>query len=108
MKKVTEQDFRKEEFIGKDPEDYEFRPDGAIVRKDRWEKGVKSVAYILGFNMRDGFEIDDVIAEVELVKGLPHISDIPVEAISNASKVLVTIRPQDIMAIEAFLKRLAR
>jgi len=37
MRSVTENNFRKEEFKGKDPLGYEFREDGAIVRKDRWE-----------------------------------------------------------------------
>jgi len=30
---VTERDFRKPEFADADPNDYEFRADGAVVRK---------------------------------------------------------------------------
>jgi len=62
MRKVTEMDFRKEEFINKNPEDYEFREDGEIVRKDRWKTGLLNISHILGFQ---NFEIQDVI---ELVR----------------------------------------
>ena len=37
---VTEEDFRMPEFRGAKVEDYEFRKDGKIVRKDRWERGI--------------------------------------------------------------------
>jgi len=55
---VTENDFRKDEFKDKDPEDYEFRDDGVIVRKDRWQMGMLNIAAIL--NLRD-FEIENVV-----------------------------------------------
>lgn len=65
--KVTEQDFRKPEFVGKNPEDYERRPDGKIVRKDRWKKFAHSVASDVGMNLID-FELADVKSKVrELV-----------------------------------------
>lgn len=62
-KKVTEQDFRLPEFRDADPEDYEFRDDGKVVRKDRWKTGMHSVASAMGFP-RGGFEIDDVVEAV--------------------------------------------
>jgi hypothetical protein len=34
-REVTEQDFRMPQFVGKNPDDYEFQKDGTIVRKDR-------------------------------------------------------------------------
>lgn len=64
MREVTERDFRKPEFMDADPKDYEFRADGAIVRKDRWEVGMRNIASRAGFNMRDGFEIPDVVDRV--------------------------------------------
>ena len=58
--KVTEQDFRKPEFVGADPEDYEFRQDGSVVRKDRWEQGIRSIASTLTECARE-FEIDNLV-----------------------------------------------
>ena len=62
-RKVTEQDFRCPEFRDANPDDYEFRADGKIVRKDRWEQGVRSIVSILGMS-RNEFEIDDVVIRV--------------------------------------------
>lgn len=62
MKTVTERDFRRDEFKDSKPEDYEFRDDGVIVRKDRWEHGMRAIASILGVS-RD-FEIVEIVAEV--------------------------------------------
>lgn len=59
MRQVTERDFRKPEFIDANVEDYEIRDDGAIVRKDRWEMGIRRLASMLG-NSRD-FEIPDIL-----------------------------------------------
>jgi hypothetical protein len=62
---VIEDDFRMEEFRDAKPEDYEFRePDGKLVRKDRWERGIRKMASILNMNGRSGFEIEDVIKRV--------------------------------------------
>jgi len=73
-REVTEMDFRKEEFINKNPEDYEFRDDGAIVRKDRWQIGMLNIASILG--LKD-FEISDV---VEIVRELKYEKDLTEES----------------------------
>lgn len=61
--KVTEQDFRKPEFVDKNPDDYERRGDGVIVRKDRWENFAHSVVSMVDMNNRD-FELDDVSTKV--------------------------------------------
>lgn len=55
---VTEFDLRSPEFKHPSikPEDYEFRADGRIVRKDRWEQFVHGVADLFGCS-RD-FELD--------------------------------------------------
>jgi hypothetical protein len=66
MKAVTEQDLRAPEFKEGTPEDYEFRADGKIVRKDRWEKGIRDIVGALGM-VRDEFEIEDVVTKVRVM-----------------------------------------
>lgn len=73
---VTERDLRLPEFRDSNPDDLEFRPDGKIVRKDRWEVGMRHIAEILGFDAREGFEIEDVIRgvrELTLIKSVQPI-----------------------------------
>lgn len=64
VREVTEKDFRMPEFRDADPKDYEFRQDGKIVRKDRWEQAIREIAGLLDMSRRD-FEIDDVVNAVE-------------------------------------------
>lgn len=66
-RQVTEMDFRKPEFRHEKVEDYEFRDDGAIVRKDRWVSGMRQISSIMG--NRGGFEIEDVVSQVLTLKG---------------------------------------
>lgn len=75
---VTEKDFRMPEFRDEKVEDYEFRDDGKIVRKDRWEMGIHSIRNRLaeaGVESVKGreFEIKDVIEAVSMLiqKALP-------------------------------------
>jgi hypothetical protein len=65
---VTEKDFRKPEYRDASPDDYEFRSDGAIVRKDRWETGMHQVASLVG-PTRGGYEIDEVVEKVRILAG---------------------------------------
>ncbi|MFZ6748528.1 hypothetical protein [Undibacterium sp. Ren11W] len=68
---VTEEDFRMPEFRGMEPEDYEFRADGKVVRKDRWETAIRSIWFALGDGRRE-FEIVDVVGAVHaLVANIP-------------------------------------
>lgn len=60
---VTELDFRMPEFRDAKVEDYEFRPDGKLVRKDRWETAVQSIRSIMGISARS-FEIPEVVDAV--------------------------------------------
>lgn len=60
---VTERDFRMPEFRDADPKDYEFRADGKVVRKDRWENGIHSIRAALGDGRRE-FEIPEIVAAV--------------------------------------------
>ena len=62
-RQVTERDFRQPEFYHAKPEDYEFRKDGKIVRKDRWETGIRKIVGILEMSRGD-FEIEDVVKAV--------------------------------------------
>lgn len=72
MRAVTEEDFRLPEFRGKDPKDYEFRPDGKVVRKDRWETAIRSIRDALGDDDRREFEIADIVGCVKaLVATIP-------------------------------------
>jgi len=70
---VTERDFRKEEFKYADPEDYEFRGDGQIVRKDRWEKGIRSIYSLLSGTGAGEFEIVNLVEAIEwLLEQIPN------------------------------------
>ena len=62
-REVTEKDFRMPEYRDAKVEDYEFRADGQLVRKDRWEQGIQSIRFLVGINGRE-FEIPDVIDAV--------------------------------------------
>lgn len=63
-REVTEQDFRKPEFRGAKTEDYEFREDGKVVRKDRWRTGIFMIRQALGDRRRE-FEIEDIVGAIE-------------------------------------------
>ncbi|MFC4161972.1 hypothetical protein [Chitinimonas lacunae] len=63
-REVTEADFRLPEYRHARPEDYEFRRDGKLVRKDRWETGLRNIVNALGW-CRDTFEIEDVVDAVQ-------------------------------------------
>lgn len=71
---VTERDFRSPEFRDADPADYEFREDGAIVRKDRWESGIRRIKSIV-LPRRGEFEIAELVEAVENLKGHWHDAD---------------------------------
>ena len=88
---VTEFDLRAEEFKRRDikPEDYEFRSDGKIVRKDRWINAIHRIQGIVGPAGHE-FEIDDVV-------GLGFVSisdadDLPLRHVDPASRDADTAR----------------
>lgn len=60
---VRELDLRHPDFARGEPDDYEFRDDGKIVRKDRWEMGIRQIASELGMS-RQSWEISEVIDAV--------------------------------------------
>lgn len=61
---VNDRDFRLPEFRDARPEDYEFRADGKLVRKDRWETGLQSIRFLVGLDGRE-FEISAVVDRVK-------------------------------------------
>ena len=63
MREVTAYDFIMPEFRGADPKDYEFRADGKIVRKDRWETAMRTITCIVGAGGHD-FELEDIVEAV--------------------------------------------
>lgn len=88
MRTVTERDFRLPEFADADPKDYEFRADGKLVRKDRWEKGIVRICSIVGLNVRN-FEIEDVIQQVEaFVAAAPPV---PLESVEEKVEALTDL-----------------
>lgn len=62
-REVTERDFRSPEFWDAKVEDYEFRNDGKLVRKDRWECAIGSIRVMVGVSSRE-FEIPAVVEAV--------------------------------------------
>lgn len=64
IRTVREADFRMPEFRDANTEDYEFRADGKLVRKDRWEKAVSTIRHLVGVDGRD-YEISEIIDAVE-------------------------------------------
>lgn len=65
-REVTERDFRMPEFMDARTEDYEFRDDGKLVRKDRWERGIHTIRSLVGMNGRE-FEIPEVVQAVRVL-----------------------------------------
>ncbi len=66
---VTERDLRMPEFRDVSPEELEFRADGCIVRRDRWQRGIQRMVDILSeynpkVNTRQ-FEIPEALALLE-------------------------------------------
>ena len=69
-KVVTERDFRLPEYRDAKVEDYEFRKDGKLVRKDRWETAVRNIAYELDF--RGEWEIHEIMEKIEELVHCPY------------------------------------
>lgn len=70
-----ERDLRMPEFRDANLEDLEFRDDGKVVRKDRWETGIRKIRDALGDHRRN-FEISDVVQAVNaLVATFPDLPD---------------------------------
>jgi hypothetical protein len=68
-RKVTERDLRMPEFRDAEPDELEFRGDGKVVRKDRWETAVQSIRRHVGISSRADFEIGEVVDRVKDLVG---------------------------------------
>lgn len=79
-RQVTEADFRLPQFRDAKPEDYEFRADGRLVRKDRWEKACRDIASLMGYSSRDGFELDWLAYSVGVLVNAAKAAGIDVPA----------------------------
>ena len=66
-REVTERDFRAPEYRDAKVEDYEFRSDGALVRKDRWEMAIHKIRDLCGLGGRREFEIPEVVEAVRAI-----------------------------------------
>lgn len=62
-REVTERDFRAPDYLDARVEDYEWREDDKLVRKDRWITGIRHIASAMGSSRE--YEIPDVVADVE-------------------------------------------
>jgi hypothetical protein len=62
MREVTEDDLRMPEFRGVNLDQLEFREDGAIVRKDRWETAVRRVANLVAEYDRE-FDVQNTTSQ---------------------------------------------
>lgn len=60
IRQANTNDFMKPEFVGKKTEDYEVRDDGSVVRKDRWEMGIRSIGCAL--SIQSDWEVSEVVA----------------------------------------------
>jgi len=67
-RKVTERDLRAPEFQDCEPEDMEWRADGTLARKDRWEQGMRTIASIVGIGVRGKWEIAEVVEAVKKLR----------------------------------------
>lgn len=69
-RQVTERDIRIPEFQDAKLEDLEFRDDGKVVRKDRWETGIRRIVSLVSQSEKSDliprdWEIGDVVDAVD-------------------------------------------
>lgn len=92
---VREEDFRQPEYKSAKVEDYEFRQDGKIVRKDRWEVAVHTIRGLLDRSSRD-FEISEVVDAVEsMIARQEEMGIFPEQTDPPADGCVCRIRLQD-------------
>lgn len=63
QREVTERDFRAPEYLDAKVDEYEWREDGKLVRKDRWITGIRQI--VSAVRVKRDYEIPDVVAAVE-------------------------------------------
>jgi hypothetical protein len=104
---ITERDLRDPRFADCEISDLERREDGAIVRRDRWERGIRSIAAMVGFTPRQEFEVIEVVDRVAQISTHHVATAHTMRALAEAAKnyaVCVTNRlrclPANSAAIE--------
>lgn len=69
-RKVTERDLRLPEFRDiENLDELEFRDDGKVVRKDRWQQAITAIVGAIGWARRE-YELPEVVEQVR-----QHVSD---------------------------------
>lgn len=97
---VTERDLRAPEFRDCEPEDMEWRADGTLARKDRWEVGIRQIAGILTDDPGDlAAQIRDEDAVRDLAELIFHAD--PDMEVALAKLVTSTITPAVTHALRA-------
>jgi len=91
-REVTERDLRAAEYSDGRPDEYEFRSDGKIVRKDRFQRGMRDIAAIV-FGCGHDYEIVDVIKAIHSLHGvrLAAALDMALDVFESEPKALEAI-----------------
>lgn len=71
-REVIERDLRAPAYREGNPDEYEFRSDGKIVRKDRFQSGMRDIAAIV-FGCGHDYEIADVIKAIHRLQGVRFV-----------------------------------
>jgi hypothetical protein len=92
-REVMERDLRAAEYREGKPDEYEFRSDGKIVRKDRFQCGMRDIAAIV-FGCGHDYEIADV------VKAIHGLQGVRLAAALNMARDVFESEPKALEAIE--------
>ena len=87
-----ERDLRAPAYRDGKPDEYEFRSDGAIVRKDRFQTGMRDIAANI-FGCGHDYEIAEVIKAVHRLQGvrLTEALDVARDVFDSEPKALEAI-----------------
>ena len=87
-----ERDLRAADYRDGKPDEYEFRSDGKIVRKDRFQSGMRDIAAIV-FGCGYDYEIADVVKAIHRLQGvrLVEVIDMARDVFESEPKALEAI-----------------
>lgn len=95
-REVTERDFRMPEYLDAKVDDYEWREDGKLVRKDRWITGMRQI--VSAVRVSRDYEISDVVSAVEKIAFyVEHWEDALEDAPSKESGLTVRMDDDSIL-----------
>jgi len=91
-REVMERDLRAPEYREGKPDEYEFRGDGKIVRRDRFQSGMRDIAAIV-FGSGHDYEIAEVIKAVHRLQSVRLVDalDMAREVFESEPKALECI-----------------